>query len=175
MAGKTGTAQKVDPLIRAYHPTARVASFVGAIPAEKPILSILVMVDEPQGKRYERYGGWVAAPAVCASWPCGRSATWAFSPTSRCWPTAAGRPTSRSTRRAPRIRGVSRIPPSEWLAAMRMPDLRGMSMRTVTTIASEYDLQLKVEGSGEVVSQEPAPGDLLGADKRGSVTLAPSS
>jgi cell division protein FtsI/penicillin-binding protein 2 len=57
VAGKTGTAQKAEygRYVRKY-----VASFVGLVPAEKPRLAILVMVDEPRGNIY---GGVVAAPA----------------------------------------------------------------------------------------------------------------
>ena len=56
VAGKTGTAQKAENgrYVKKY-----VASFVGLVPAKKPRLAILVMVDEPQG---DIYGGVVAAP-----------------------------------------------------------------------------------------------------------------
>jgi cell division protein FtsI (penicillin-binding protein 3) len=59
LAGKTGTAQKVDPQ-GGYSDSAYVASFVGFAPAAKPKLLVTVMVDEPQG---DIYGGSVAAPA----------------------------------------------------------------------------------------------------------------
>jgi cell division protein FtsI/penicillin-binding protein 2 len=57
VAGKTGTAQKAENgrYVKKY-----VASFVGLVPAKKPRLAILVMVDEPRGNIY---GGVVAAPA----------------------------------------------------------------------------------------------------------------
>jgi cell division protein FtsI (penicillin-binding protein 3) len=60
VAGKTGTAQKVDPATGRYSHRKIVASFVGAIPAEAPRLVILVMVDEPETLRW---GGSIAAPA----------------------------------------------------------------------------------------------------------------
>ncbi len=60
VAGKTGTAQKVDPVTRAYSRSLYVASFVGFVPAEKPELLVLVLIDEP---RKSIYGGSVAAPA----------------------------------------------------------------------------------------------------------------
>jgi membrane peptidoglycan carboxypeptidase len=59
VAGKTGTAQKIDPLTGSYHRDHHVASFLGFFPAEYPMFTILVMIDEPQG---EGYGGVVAAP-----------------------------------------------------------------------------------------------------------------
>ena len=59
LAGKTGTAQKVDPR-GGYSDSAYVASFVGFAPAREPKLLVAVMVDEPHG---DIYGGSVAAPA----------------------------------------------------------------------------------------------------------------
>jgi cell division protein FtsI (penicillin-binding protein 3) len=57
VAGKTGTAQKAE---HGRYVTKYVASFVGLVPAKRPRLAILVMVDEPRG---DIYGGVVAAPA----------------------------------------------------------------------------------------------------------------
>jgi cell division protein FtsI (penicillin-binding protein 3) len=63
LAGKTGTAQKPDPVHGGYSEDKFVASFVGFAPAKHPRLLVTVMVDEPQG---EIYGGVVAAPAFQA-------------------------------------------------------------------------------------------------------------
>jgi len=59
VAGKTGTAAKIESNGR-YSTSRYVASFVGLVPATKPRLVIMVMVDEPRGNIY---GGVVAAPA----------------------------------------------------------------------------------------------------------------
>ena len=59
VAGKTGTAAKIDP-DGTYSTSRYVASFAGLIPASKPELVVMVMVDEPRGGYY---GGDVAAPA----------------------------------------------------------------------------------------------------------------
>jgi cell division protein FtsI/penicillin-binding protein 2 len=59
VAGKTGTAAKIDPSGR-YSTSRYVASFVGLVPASKPKLVVMVMIDEPRGGFY---GGVVAAPA----------------------------------------------------------------------------------------------------------------
>ncbi|MDX6583114.1 MAG: hypothetical protein QOI10_2298 [Solirubrobacterales bacterium] len=61
LAGKTGTAQKVDPETGTYSETEFVASFVGFAPAQDPRLLVAVVVDNPKGGNY--YGGTVAAPA----------------------------------------------------------------------------------------------------------------
>lgn len=61
LAGKTGTANKVDPATGTYSKTRYVASFVGMAPAKNPGVVIAVVVDEPQSESI--YGGEVAAPA----------------------------------------------------------------------------------------------------------------
>jgi len=59
VAGKTGTAQKIDPKTGAYSSNLSVGSFVGYVPADDPRLAIVVVIDEPQT---EAWGGVVAAP-----------------------------------------------------------------------------------------------------------------
>jgi cell division protein FtsI (penicillin-binding protein 3) len=61
LAGKTGTANKIDPQTGEYSETQMVASFVGFAPARDPKLLCAVVVDEPQTGSV--YGGTVAAPA----------------------------------------------------------------------------------------------------------------
>jgi len=58
VAGKTGTAQKVTPG-GSYSHSNFVGSFIGFAPADHPLLSMVVMVDDP---RPMYYGGVVAAP-----------------------------------------------------------------------------------------------------------------
>jgi len=60
IAGKTGTAQKYDPELKAYSFSKHVASFVGFVPADNPLISMIVVIDEPKGPL--QYGGQVAAP-----------------------------------------------------------------------------------------------------------------
>jgi stage V sporulation protein D (sporulation-specific penicillin-binding protein) len=62
VAGKTGTAEKVIPGV-GYSPTARMASFAGIVPARRPRLVCLVVLDEPRGLTH---GGDVAAPVFAA-------------------------------------------------------------------------------------------------------------
>jgi cell division protein FtsI (penicillin-binding protein 3) len=61
LAGKTGTASKIDPSTGEYSKSAYVASFVGFAPASDPKLLCAVIIDEPQSRSI--YGGVVAAPA----------------------------------------------------------------------------------------------------------------
>jgi len=59
-AGKTGTARKLDPKLHVYMSDRHLASFVGFVPADRPAISIVVVLDEP--KFSYQYGGQVAAP-----------------------------------------------------------------------------------------------------------------
>lgn len=61
LAGKTGTASKIDPETGEYSKSAYIASFVGFAPASDPKLLCAVIVDEPQSGSI--FGGTVAAPA----------------------------------------------------------------------------------------------------------------
>ncbi|MBI3993287.1 MAG: penicillin-binding protein 2 [Candidatus Lambdaproteobacteria bacterium] len=59
VAGKTGTTEKYEFQARGYSKTRLIASFVGFVPARDPVLTILVLVEEPERGRS---GGSVAAP-----------------------------------------------------------------------------------------------------------------
>ncbi|TMA42917.1 MAG: penicillin-binding protein 2, partial [Deltaproteobacteria bacterium] len=62
VAGKTGTAQKVNLQTGGYS-SKRIGSFVGFVPANAPRAVILVLIDEP---KTASYGGVVAAPVFRA-------------------------------------------------------------------------------------------------------------
>lgn len=59
LAGKTGTAQKVDSATGRYSKSHYVASFSGFAPVNTPVVSVLVVLDSPVGPHE---GGQVAAP-----------------------------------------------------------------------------------------------------------------
>lgn len=59
VAGKTGTAQMIDPKTGRYSPHDYVSSFVGFVPADNPQIALIVVVYKPRGATY---GGTVAAP-----------------------------------------------------------------------------------------------------------------
>lgn len=59
IAGKTGTAQKFIPSTGTYSSSSHTASFVGFVMVEKPVFSMIVIIDDPRG---QYYGGQVAAP-----------------------------------------------------------------------------------------------------------------
>ena len=59
VAGKTGTAQKIDPATKRYSMQDTVSSFIGIVPAEDPRIVVLVVIDSPKG---EAWGSTIAAP-----------------------------------------------------------------------------------------------------------------
>lgn len=61
IAGKTGTAEKVDPDKGGYMAGRYIASFCGFAPVEDPRLTLLVVIDDPSGIYY---GGQIAAPVA---------------------------------------------------------------------------------------------------------------
>jgi len=61
VAGKTGTAEKIDPK-GGYLPGKYIVSFCGFLPADNPAFVGLVMLDDAQTKPDQNYGGMVAGP-----------------------------------------------------------------------------------------------------------------
>src|SRR5205823_15089785 len=59
VAGKTGTAQKVDPTTGTYSRSQYIASFAGFAPVNNPAVTVTVILDSPAGPHE---GGQVAAP-----------------------------------------------------------------------------------------------------------------
>lgn len=57
VAGKTGTSEKLDKKEKAY-----IASFAGFAPYDDPDISVVIIIDEPQGANYS--GGVIAAPVA---------------------------------------------------------------------------------------------------------------
>ena len=58
-AGKTGTAQKIDPATHKYSKSLHIASFAGFAPVNNPVIAVAVVIDSPKGAYY---GTEVAAP-----------------------------------------------------------------------------------------------------------------
>jgi len=177
VAGKTGTAQIVNPATGTYYRDRLVASFVGFVPAEDPKLVILVVLyDVPHG----HFGGLVAAPVFSeiASDALDRMAVALAHPTvERANLLPIGNalrffssPENEDSDSSPAAIG-GREPsafaeqyPAESTANksgehnLRIPDFRGLSLRSALALARTYQLALEVKGDGYVVSQKPRPG-----------------
>ncbi|MDO8644850.1 MAG: penicillin-binding protein, partial [bacterium] len=154
VAGKTGTAQKIDSVTKKYSKTKMFSSFVGYTPATRPALVIFVGIDEPKGMTY---GGQIAAPAFQE---IGLVALQSLGiPPDRPVTSVASSPKTKTTVLAsaePR-KGVS------WKEetageAITLPNLQGLSIREVTELLSQKGVHTKIEGSGVAISQQPGPG-----------------
>lgn len=62
VAGKTGTAVRIDEKTGLYQQGHYTVSFVGMMPAQDPAFVCLVVVDDPLTEEVSRYGGTIAAP-----------------------------------------------------------------------------------------------------------------
>lgn len=164
VAGKTGTAQKVDPVTKAYSSDLWVSSFIGMVPASRPRLVIAVVVNEPDGKKY--YGGQVAGPifkriaekamAYLGIRPDKRASLAKKKKAAQKDESAARAMEGyiiRNRNPAPPLPGKSRA-----VGKQRIPDFTGMSIVEVLEKARKLGLRVELKGSGRAVGQSPGPG-----------------
>ena len=152
VAGKTGTAQKVDTVTGGYSPDKRVSSFVGFVPADNPALVLSVTVDEPKGKTY---GGLVAAPVFA------RIAGQTLSHMNILPRGEVVAMTKEQLAVDPLPDLAALLPEVKSSEGIRMPNFKGLSYRQVLQLMQEKKLNLKLSGSGRVVKQSPAPGKVI--------------
>jgi stage V sporulation protein D (sporulation-specific penicillin-binding protein) len=187
-AGKTGTAQKIDPKTRAYSATKYVASFVGFAPVEAPAAVIIVVVDEPVGAHH---GGDVAAPVFSEianqilpyldvmpdQSPDAKSAAGQLASNAVPSPQSDSTQTMTAARREHESGAVETLNLPEVAQqsgsggeisevvyaaarerALMMPDLRGRSVRDVARICARLGLELEARGEGRALRQSPEVG-----------------
>ena len=177
-AGKTGTAQKIDPKTKAYSATKFVGSFVGFAPVSNPQVVIIVVIDEPAGAYH---GGDVAAPIF-------REVAEQILPNLNVMPDieTSSTPeliakTNENPERAAKEREEKAQSEQQRQAtmptvdsnggrsgevvyavatkkAMLMPDLRGRSVRDVARTCAQLGLQVEARGEGRVLKQNPSAG-----------------
>ncbi len=154
IAGKTGTAQKVDPVTGGYSVDKTVSSFIGMAPAENPAILMLVTIDEPQT---QAYGGLVAAPVF--SRIAADSLRYLDIPPTEM---VARQKLPEQRLKTKPVRVKTR--PASLASAdetNKMPDFGGMSYRQVLEAMSRSGLNIKLTGSGKVVEQSPRAGDVI--------------
>jgi len=190
VAGKTGTAQKLDPATGRYSHTPGVLSFVGFAPADDPRFVMLVLLDEPAT---EQWGSEAAAPVFAA---IGREVLrYLGVPPGNTPPVqvvAAPAPRARDqrprgdetpARDEPRPAGASAAssgggesgagrPPAE-AAGPSMPDLAGKTLRQALSLLATRQVEVQIRGRGVVVGQIPAAGATLGSSTVARLELAP--
>jgi len=194
VAGKTGTAQKIDESGR-YSNGKYVASFMGFVPARDPALAIIVVVDEPHNGFH---GGEIAAPvfariALPSLQYLGvmpgeggvvlnrgaeiQASLRSFESMPSLSPGSAARRPRRSAEQPARFLPLARAESRARNAAeprevAEMPDLSGRSLREATIMLSQMGLVHRIQGRGALVgSQNPAPGEEVRPGSLCSLTL----
>lgn len=177
VAGKTATAQKTDPATGRYSLDKFMASFVGFVPAKKPVVAIAVLVDEPM---VEHAGGAVAAPifrrvAQAALKYKGLTAQ----AKERVDVATLGVKPDRANVAYDLLREAQGKKPSvqEGVVAggpvpagkVRVPDMTGWPARAAVRQALELGVEPRISGTGLCAKQEPPPGGVV--DKGASITL----
>jgi cell division protein FtsI (penicillin-binding protein 3) len=169
VAGKTGTSQKFDTGRRAYSSERVRTSFMGFFPAEKPQITMLIVLDEP---KIDKWGGMASAPVFRDIGDqilnCIKTDLRERSP----------EPPPREPVRIPAEKGVKLVSaPAPALllnSASReseenealMPDFRGLTMREALKRARVKGIELNMTGNGWAVSQSPQPGAALARERR---------
>lgn len=176
VAGKTGTAQKADPALGGYPKELRVVSFAGFAPARDARVVALVVLDEPDGRAT---GGGAAAPVFARV--AARTLAYLEVPPDRplapeepesdpigeFLDTVAWEPTSEpAEERRFRLASTGETqtrPHAMQLARAHtgtgvLPDLVGRPLREVLRWQGASRVQLRWEGHGVVIRQDPPPG-----------------
>ena len=180
-AGKTGSAQKIDPATGRYSPTQLIASFTGFAPINDPAVTILVSLDSPVG---QHEGGQVAAPVfkriaeqvlsylnVARDVPLSPKLIQASYKSSELDENAALEdftPVDFAAQpdEPPAKEGASQAEtatPSVTVALdeggdIAVPDFRGKTMRDVTEVCLRLGIEPVLIGSGLAVDESPSDG-----------------
>jgi cell division protein FtsI (penicillin-binding protein 3) len=152
LAGKTGTAQKVEARSNGYSDDRFICGFMGFAPIEEPRIALLVILNEPEGTVT---GGMTAAPVFKAIME-------KVLPYLNVHPKGTlmvkkdpGFLKGELPEGSPPILGVK---VGKAVTALVMPDLTGLSMRNALSRIEGKGLIIKVSGNGKVVEQNPKPG-----------------
>ena len=165
VAGKTSTAQKANPRTGRYSEDKFLASFVGFVPANNPVVLIAVVVDEPM---VEHAGGVVAAPVF-------RRVAQMVLEHKGMTPPATKRASAAELGARPdpahiayevirqsqgdhaTVQEITNSGPPK-RGFVRVPDMTGWPMRDVIHQVSDLGLSPEVQGTGLLSKQQPAPG-----------------
>lgn len=152
MAGKTGTAQKLDTVNGGYLENQYIASFCGFGPVEDPRAICLVVLDNPRGTYY---GGLVAAPVFSEAMT--QIMRYLGIPTVEDKNVHAKPVTDKDSSHLPPV------PPAN-ATTIILPDFTGWSIRDTGEWLNSAGLGFQPDGSGLADSQSPGIG---AAVKRG--------
>jgi cell division protein FtsI (penicillin-binding protein 3) len=191
VAGKTGTAQKVNSETRRYDPNLWMAGFVGFVPAERPDIAIAIIIDEP---RKMHYGGVVAGPvfrviaketlAIRGIMPLPEEERFDLTRPASFRAPVAAKEDKRPVVMLPTMRILDDpfemheddIDDDEEIElGQRLPDFRELTLRQAMRRAEALGLSPSIEGWGRVIAQSPAPGTLLEEGLELGLVLSPAT
>jgi len=172
VAGKTGTAQKVDPRTGGYAKGKYFASFVGFAPVDNPRIAVFVGIDDPKG---DYYGGQVAAPVFkrIVEETLRYLKVPATLVAKRDLGDARGLPPAGDMAELPTgavgEKQVVKHDDGSW----RIPDLTGLTMRGVLVASGDANIEWKFIGTGIAIRQIPEAGSLVSAGEKCVVEFKP--
>ena len=172
-----------DPATGKYSADRLTSSFIGFVPAERPRIAVAIVLDEPA---LVHAGGFVAAPAFrrigemslryLGVIPRGTPPVAISKVTSAPDPAAAMYEAMRQAQGAePPTKefATTNAPPPK--GTVRLPDLKGMSLREATKSAFDLGLLPALDGTGTLSRQEPAAGAVLPKGSRIKLFFEPAT
>lgn len=156
VAGKTGTAQKVEPKTGQYSTTDFIASFAAYAPAEDPKIAVLVIIDTPkEGESHQ--GGTLGGPRAKVIIE-GALQYYGLPVAKDTESTVTISPSDSAVRPSPKPVIPERSPVG---GEVIIPDLTGMTMRQVGDTLAKSELHFNFTGSGLVNLQSPQAGKVV--------------
>ncbi|MBL0061944.1 MAG: PASTA domain-containing protein [bacterium] len=161
IAGKTGTAQKVNLKEGGYFQNRYVSSFAGFFPADDPMYVLMVMVDDPRGAGY--YGGQISAPVFAS---IAHEILEERHPELLPEPKVVEAPADTNKRKTEKDSVVKEEFSYDTLKfanvpRVTMPNLLGLPLRVVAEHMQNAGLLVSLQGYGVVASQYPPAGELV--------------
>jgi len=185
VAGKTGTGQKPHLRRRGYSEDMWVNTFFGVAPANDPEVALVILIDEPKGKKHG--GGLIAAPAfkrimektlaylaVPSPFLTGKRMAW-LDPTVLAERRAEDKLAVDANDDGDMVGGdlVGALTPK--IAAgegmISVPDFRGLTMAEAKRLAAQVGLVVRFEGTGIATAQSVMPSHSVAADEGVLVTF----
>jgi cell division protein FtsI (penicillin-binding protein 3) len=157
VAGKTGTAQKIDETTKKYSRQNYIASFAGFAPVNKPHLAAIVVVDEP---RTSYYASQTAAPVFREIMRLALLREKIPPQDHAVRLLEIANQQSLNTLKVSGVEKKSTDSNKQIIDLNAMPDLGKMTLRQARRLLGPYKIKLKVEGAGDIVSEQlPKAGD----------------
>lgn len=137
---KTGTAQMADKEKGGYSDTDFISSCIGIFPTEEPEIILYVVIEKAKG---EVYGGRIAAPVIQ------KAANTIIDHLGM----------SRGGAASLEHNGMISVPRSARVeVGETVPDFTGLNKRELSPLLDKKNLNININGSGWVTSQNPEPG-----------------